>query len=95
MALEAQSRPRLAKKARLVWDKIEQRHVLLSPERGLALNAVAAAVVRALGCGMTVTEISRSVAAEFSGADTLEVGSDVLDFLHELELRGLLEEDAP
>ena len=49
--------PRLVTWARLVWDRRGQRHVLLYPERGLALNEVSAAIVRALDGARAVAEI--------------------------------------
>ena len=95
MVLAATSRPKLSPKARLVWDRVEKRHILLYPERGLALNTVAVAVVRELGAGLSVAEIASAIAAEFSGASHDEVERDVLAFLDELEARALLEQAAP
>jgi coenzyme PQQ biosynthesis protein PqqD len=95
VALAATSRPKLSTKARLVWDRVEERHVLLYPERGLALNAIAAAVVRELDAGLSVAEIASAIAAQFPGASHDEVERDVLGFLDELEARALLEQAAP
>ncbi len=95
MALAATSRPKLSAKARLVWDRVEKRHILLYPERGLALNAVAVAVVRELGAGLSVGEISSAIAVQFPGATHDEVERDVLAFLDELEARALLEQVEP
>ena len=44
--IDAASRPRLAAKARLRYDRQEARYLLLYPERGLALNGTALDVVR-------------------------------------------------
>ena len=95
MALAATSRPKLSQKARLVWDRVEKRHVLLYPERGLALNPIAAAVVRELGGDLSVGEIASAIAAQFPGAPHDEVERDVLAFLDELEARALLDQAAP
>jgi coenzyme PQQ biosynthesis protein PqqD len=38
--------PRLAPKARLKWDRRDGRYMLIFPERGLALNQCAAAILK-------------------------------------------------
>jgi coenzyme PQQ biosynthesis protein PqqD len=90
VAVTEASRPALSKKARLVWDRVEMRHMLLYPERGLALNPVAAAVVRELGKGLSVGEIASTISGEFSGAEPDSIAVDVIAFLNELEARALL-----
>jgi PqqA peptide cyclase len=84
-------RPRLASKARLVRDRGTGQQVLLYPERGLSLNAVAAAVARRLDGTRTVAAIAAEVAAEFVDAPAGDVERDVLGFLEELGKRGLIE----
>ena len=91
MAPGRDDRPRLARKARLVRDRVSGQQVLLYPERGLSLNAVAAAVARRLDGGRTVAAIAAEVSAEFADAPAGEVERDVLGFLEELSQRGLLE----
>jgi pyrroloquinoline quinone biosynthesis protein E len=91
MALALDDRPRLANKARLVRDRASGKEVLLYPERGLALNAVAAAVTRRLDGGRTVAEIAAQVAREFVEAPAGEVERDVLAFLEGLRDRALIE----
>ncbi len=91
MALSRDDRPGLASKARLVRDRTSGRDVLLYPERGLGLNAVAAAVVRRLDGTRTVAALAVEVAAEFVDAPAAEVERDVIDFLEELGRRGLIE----
>ena len=90
-AFSLDDRPRLASKARLVRDRSSGSDVLLYPERGLQLNAVAAAVVRRLSGERTVAGIAIEVAAEVVGATAAEVERDVLEFLAELSKRGLVE----
>jgi pyrroloquinoline quinone biosynthesis protein E len=85
-----EKRLQLASKARLVRDRRSGGDVLLYPERGLALNPVAAAVARRLDGTRTVAAIAAEVAAEFQGAPVAEVERDVLAFLAELEQRALL-----
>jgi pyrroloquinoline quinone biosynthesis protein E len=91
MALSRDDRPRLASKARLVRDRTSGREMLLYPERGLALNAVAAAVTRRLDGARTVATIAAQVAAELVDAPADTVEGDVLAFLEELSKRALIE----
>ncbi len=91
MALGRDDRPRLAGKARLVRDRAAGRDMLLYPERGLALNAVAAEVARRLDGTRTVAEIAAEVAARFQEAPAGEVERDVAGFLEALAERGLIE----
>jgi pyrroloquinoline quinone biosynthesis protein E len=91
MALARDDRPRLASKARLVRDRTSGREVLLYPERGLSLNAVAAEVCRRLSGSRTVATLAAEVAALFAEAPAAEVEADVLAFLTALHERRLLE----
>ena len=45
-AITSETRPTLAAKARLRWDRQTSRYLLLYPERGLVLNPTAADVVQ-------------------------------------------------
>jgi pyrroloquinoline quinone biosynthesis protein E len=91
MPFARDDRPRLASKARLVRDRTSGREVLLYPERGLSLNATAAAVCRRLSGTRTVAMLATEVAALFVEAPAGAVEADVLAFLEELWARGLLE----
>ncbi|WP_437608169.1 pyrroloquinoline quinone biosynthesis protein PqqE [Sorangium sp. So ce834] len=82
----------LASKARLARDRASGREILLYPERGLALNPVAAAVAARLDGARTVAEIAAEIAASFASTPPDAVERDVLAFLEELAARGLLEE---
>jgi len=79
-ALSADSRPQLARKARLRTDRISGETVLLFPEHGLVLNASAAAIVR-LCDGRSVADIAAELAAPVD---------DVVEFLTTLRDRGLV-----
>ncbi len=48
MPLADTARPRLAGKARLKWDAVREKHLLLYPEGVLVLNPTAHDVARAL-----------------------------------------------
>jgi pyrroloquinoline quinone biosynthesis protein D len=78
--LSIDSRPRLARKARLRTDRVTGETLLLYPEHGLILNASAAAIMR-LCDGRAVSDIASALDAP--------VG-DVLELLTTLHDRGLV-----
>lgn len=80
VAVSADSRPRLARKARLHTDRITGEILLLYPEHGLVLNPSAAAIVR-LCDGRPAGDIARALGAPLG---------DVLEFLIVLAERGLV-----
>ncbi|XXR92173.1 pyrroloquinoline quinone biosynthesis protein PqqE [Sorangium sp. So ce406] len=94
MTLAPGDRLLLASKARLVRDRTSGREILLYPERGLALNPVAAAVAARLDGTRTVGQIAAEIAASFAAAPPGEVERDVIAFLEQLAARGLLERRA-
>ncbi len=79
--------PKLAAKARLRWDKIEQKHLLLYPERGLVLNPTGAAVL-AMCDGHHTIEM---MAASFQDAEPSVIRKEIEEFLDELRKKGLLQ----
>jgi coenzyme PQQ biosynthesis protein PqqD len=84
-------RPRLAKKARLRRDKVEGKHLLLYPERGLALNHTAARIVELCTGAATVEQIVAQLAGEFPERSAADIGGEVAAFLGELAERALIE----
>jgi pyrroloquinoline quinone biosynthesis protein D len=88
--VNAASRPRLARKARLKLDPIEKKHVLLAPERGLVLSASAAAIAVRCDGERTVEAIARELATE-ANAEVAVVSRDVEAFVAEMVTRGLME----
>ena len=84
-------RPRLAAKARLRWDKIEQQHMLMFPEAALKLNTTAADVLKLCDGERTVTQIVDALLDKFSGADRQVVEDNVTQLLTRIRSRGLLE----
>jgi pyrroloquinoline quinone biosynthesis protein D len=74
------SRPRLARKARLRTDRITGETLLLYPEHGLVLNDSAAAILR-LCDGRSAGEIAGELEAPLA---------DVLELLDALAERGLV-----
>ncbi len=87
------SRPRLATKARLRFDHLTNRHLLLYPERGLALTATAAEIVKLCTGDHTVTTILGHLSATPGAPSRDIVERDVLAFLASLEERGLLQQE--
>ena len=93
------SEPRLkvASSARLRWDKIEGRHVLLSPERGLALSPTATEIVELCDGAHTASGVVlRCVERHGGGAPEAreKIEQDVRAMLRELLSRGLVVEQA-
>lgn len=84
-------RPRLSPKARLRWDKVEKRHMLVFPEAALLLNETAAAIVKLCDGERSVEQIVDTLAQQFVGADRQMIGDEVTDLLARLQTRGLLE----
>jgi pyrroloquinoline quinone biosynthesis protein D len=79
----------LAPKVRLREDRITGRTMLLAPERGLELNASAAAVLRALDGSRTVREVAQSLAAAHDApADRIE--TEAISLLSALAERALV-----
>jgi coenzyme PQQ biosynthesis protein PqqD len=87
MIIEPDFVPKLAKKARLRFDRHSGKHMLMYPERGLELNESAAAIVKRCDGSKSVSEIVDELAKE-TGAD---VRDDVLAVIGDLRKKGLLE----
>jgi coenzyme PQQ biosynthesis protein PqqD len=88
--ISADSRPRLAAKARLRFDRKASRYMLLYPERGLALNTTAADVLQLCTGERTVQSIVDELARRY-GHDAPDVEREVLSFLTTMAERGLLQ----
>jgi len=88
--ISGQSRPRLAAKARLRFDRQTAQYILLYPERGLKLNPTAVATVRLCTGEHTVQEIIERL-AEQSSSRIEEIQGQVLAFLGALANRSLID----
>jgi coenzyme PQQ biosynthesis protein PqqD len=86
---------RLAPKARLRFDRLRQQHMLLYPERGLALSATAADVVVLLDETRAVQSIVEQMVAKYGEAQRAAIARDVLELLRDLAERGLVAEVTP
>jgi coenzyme PQQ biosynthesis protein PqqD len=83
--------PRLAKKARLRFDRHGARWMIVYPERGLLLNESGAAIAKKLDGTRSLARIAEELRSEHASASRETVEADVLAFVGDLEARGLLE----
>jgi len=88
--ISSTSRPRLAPKARVRFDRRGQQYMLLYPEKGLALNSTAAAVVALCTGEHTVDAIVEQLAAKAATEPRERVEREVLAFLQSMADRGLV-----
>ncbi|MGH7979264.1 MAG: pyrroloquinoline quinone biosynthesis peptide chaperone PqqD, partial [Limisphaerales bacterium] len=64
-AITDTAKPRLAEKARLKWDPVRSKHVLLVPEGVLVLNQTAQEVLELCDSQRTVGQIVELLAARY------------------------------
>jgi coenzyme PQQ biosynthesis protein PqqD len=88
--ISGDSRPRLAAKARLRFDRKSSRYMLLYPERGLVLNPTAADVLQRCTGDRTVDSIVEELALKY-GHQTPDVEQEVKGFLQKMADRGLVQ----
>jgi pyrroloquinoline quinone biosynthesis protein D len=88
--ISAGTRPRLAAKARLRWDRKDERWMLLYPERGLVLNATAADVVQLCTGEHTVEAIVETLVGKYPAQPREALEQEILTFLGRLAERGLV-----
>jgi pyrroloquinoline quinone biosynthesis protein D len=86
-------KPRLAHKARLRFDRHSQRHMLVYPERGMVLNATAAAILELCTGEHNVDDIVEQLHARSPGATRTSVEHDVRAFLESMLERRLIRID--
>ncbi len=83
------SRPRLRGQARLQWDPVREKRVLLSPEGVLVLNATADAILALCDGQWSVSAIAADLSARYNHV----VDQEVLAFLNRLLQKRLIEFD--
>jgi pyrroloquinoline quinone biosynthesis protein D len=83
------SRPRLPGQARLQWDPVREKRVLLSPEGVLVLNATADAILALCDGQWSVSAIAADLSARYNHV----VDQEVLAFLNRLLQKRLIEFD--
>ena len=88
--ISAGTRPRLAAKARLRWDRKAERWMLLYPERGLVLNPTAADVVQLCTGEHTVETIVEKLAEKYTTQTREALEQEIVSFLGRLAERGLV-----
>jgi len=86
VALTAGSRPRLWRLARLDFDRVRQRRVLLYPEGAMFINETGAAILELCDGTRTVGEIARTLGDRYHA----EVNADVLEYLSGMAQRDLV-----
>lgn len=79
--------PRVASKARLQWDEVRSRQVLLYPEGLVALNPTAAEIMRLCDGARSVADIVGLLKHRYSAAD---IERDVAGLLEGLAAKGLV-----
>jgi len=85
------AKPALAPKARLRFDRTSGGYLLLYPERGLALNATAANILKLCDGALTVEGMVEKLQVEYVDRSAEELRRDVLEFLEEMARRGLVQ----
>jgi pyrroloquinoline quinone biosynthesis protein D len=83
-------KPRLAQKARLRFDRHSQRHMLVYPDRGMVLNASAAAILELCTGEHSVDQIVEQLQTRAAGATRTSVARDVHAFLESMLERRLI-----
>ncbi len=86
--LSLESRPALARKARLRYEEVRQTDLLLLPERVVKLNPTGAAILRLCDGQRTVREIVRELESRFGQAG---LEHDILEFLRNVSAQGWVE----
>lgn len=86
--LTLDSRPALARKARMRYEEVRQADLLLLPERVVKLNATGAAILRLCNGRRPVREIVQELGSRFGQAG---LENDVLEFLRQVSTQGWIE----
>jgi coenzyme PQQ biosynthesis protein PqqD len=84
-------RPRLVPKARLRWDAVEKRHMVIFPEAALLLNETAAEILKLCNGERTVEQVVDTLAQTFTATARAQIEEEVIELLARLRARGLLE----
>ena len=83
--------PRLASKARLRWDKVEEQYMLVFPEAALVLNQTAAEVLKLCDGDRSVPDIIDNLHEKFADPKREQIEEHVVELLTRIHDRGLLE----
>jgi len=86
MSVTSDSRPRLWRVARVDYDRVRQRPVILYPEGALFINDTARAILELCDGQRTVGEIATELGTRYNS----DVLPDVLEFLTDMHRREIL-----
>jgi pyrroloquinoline quinone biosynthesis protein D len=86
-------KPKLARKARLRWDAMTERFVLLLPEAAIILRGNAPDIIQLCDGTRTVSALIDELAAKYSGGAREPIEADVRDFLERFRAKALLEDE--
>jgi len=86
MPLPASARPKLWRLARIGFDRVRQRPVLLYPEGAMFLNDTGKAILELCDGTRTVDEIARTLGERYQA----DVRGDVTEYLNRLADRELV-----
>ena len=92
--ISAASRPRLAAKARLRFDRKTERTMVIYPEKGMELSASAAEILRLCTGEHTVTAIVDLLNAKYAESNRVGLEREVIEFLNAMADRCLVEDAA-
>lgn len=95
VVVTAASRPMLAHRVYLRWDRHADTMMLLGPERGLFLDPVAAEVVGLCDGERSLEEIVAALAGRYPATDRERILTDVIALVDALCRRRLLECQPP
>jgi pyrroloquinoline quinone biosynthesis protein D len=82
-AVADNSKPRLAAKARLKWDAVREKHLLLFPEGVLVLNKTAHDVLALCDGQRAVGDIVKTLATQYA-VEANAIDADVKEILQRL-----------
>jgi pyrroloquinoline quinone biosynthesis protein D len=85
------SRPVLPRHARLKFDEVRQRWVILAPERVLAPDEIAVEILQLCDGARNVAQMIDQLAAKYA-AERAAIGVDVIAMLQDLADKGFLTE---
>ena len=91
MSIDDAWKPRLAARARLKFDPIANKEMLLFPEAALALNETGAAILRLCDGARSINEIVDQLSKKYDNAGRDALMREVVDFLATIRARGLLQ----
>ena len=81
------NRPHLTRRARMQWDPVRERQVLLAPEEVLVLNQTGATILGLCDGKRNIAEIVEALREQYNGVEE----GDVLDFVARLVERRWVE----